>query len=272
MPIQLSQSHRLIRFLLWTYAFGFYVVLYAPLVIILVLSFNVSESVGLPFHGVTMRWYSEALAMPDFLTAIGNSFAVGTLVAVIATTLAMLLGLAFRRKWRFKSVVFNMVLLPIAVPGIVGGIILLLFFGYLGMRSSLWTTVLVAHVNYVLPFAFLTLFPRLEGLDASIEEAAMDLGATPLVVFTHVVFPIIRTAFIATALFAFSLSFDEFVRTLFVTGGERTVPLLFWAMISNASSPQIPAMGVIILIISASSTAIAFLFMQSAGLPDRRKA
>src|SRR5690606_32946305 len=105
---------------------------------------------------------------------------------------------------------------PILIPGIVGGIIYLIFFGVTGVRVSLWPATLFVHVTWVLPFAFLTIFPRLHGFDRSIEEAATDLGATPWDVFRFVVLPLIRPGLIATTLFGFTLSFDEFIRTLFV--------------------------------------------------------
>jgi ABC-type spermidine/putrescine transport system permease subunit II len=142
--------------------------------------------------------------------------------------------------------------MPIVMPGIVGGIVLLLFFGYLNIRPSLYTTVLIAHINWVLPFAFLTLYPRIHNFDVALEEAAMDLGARPLDIFWHVVFPIIRPGFIATALFSFSLSFDEFVRTLFVTGYDRTIPVMFWSMIVDQLAPDLPAMAVVIILVSAT--------------------
>ena len=122
-------------------------------------------------------WYEKVLRTPEFLAAFVHSIAIGVLAAGIATGLALCLALGFRREFSLKTAIFNLVRTPIIMPGIVGGIVLLLFFGYLGFRPSLWTTVLVAHVNWVLPFAFLVLYPRLHNFDRSLEEAAMDLGA-----------------------------------------------------------------------------------------------
>jgi ABC-type spermidine/putrescine transport system permease subunit II len=135
----------------------------------------------------------------------------------------------------------------------------LLFFGYLHLRPSLFTTVLVAHINWVLPFAFLTLYPRIHNFDRALEEAATDLGARPLETFRYVIFPIVRPAFIATALFSFSLSFDEFVRTLFVTGYDRTIPVMFWSMIVDQLAPELPAMAIVIIIVSATTSLLGAL-------------
>jgi len=255
-----------LRAALWIYAISFYVILYAPLLMIVVLSFNNSPIVGFPLHGFTIRWYQKVFATSEFLSAMVNSFAVGALAAVVSTGLALLLGLGFRRTFPLKSALFNLVLMPIVMPGIVGGIVLLLFFGYLNIRPSLYTTVLIAHINWVLPFAFLTLYPRVHNFDSTLEEAAMDLGARPLEVFIHIVFPIIRPAFIATMLFSFSLSFDEFVRTLFVTGYDRTIPVMFWSKIVDQLAPELPAMAVVIILISATMSLLGALVSQRASV------
>jgi ABC-type spermidine/putrescine transport system permease subunit II len=239
------------------YAAFFFAVLYGPLVMIAVLSFNNSNVTGFPLRGFTLAWYEKVLATPEFITAFGSSIAIGLLAALAATSLALCLALGFRRHFPLKTAVFNLVLTPIVMPGIVGGIVLLLFFGYLNLRPSLWTTVLVAHINYVLPFAFLALYPRVHNFDRSLEEAAMDLGAQSLGVFWYVVFPIIRPGLIATFLFSFSLSFDEFIRTLFVTGYDRTVPVMFWSRIVDELTPELPAMAVLIILVSATTSLIA---------------
>lgn len=248
-----------LRAALWIYAIGFYIFLYGPLLMIAVLSFNDSPVVGFPFRGFTLEWYRKIFATGEFVSATVNSFGVGAIAALVSTALALLLALGFRRQFPLKSALFNLVLMPIVMPGIVGGIVLLLFFGYLDVRPSLYTTVLIAHINWVLPFAFLTIYPRIHNFDVALEEAAMDLGARPLDVFLHVVFPIVRPAFLATALFSFSLSFDEFVRTLFVTGYDRTIPVMFWSMIVDQLAPELPAMAVVIIFISATMSLVGAL-------------
>jgi spermidine/putrescine transport system permease protein len=128
----------------------------------------------------------------------------------------------------------------------------------LALPYGLSTAVLAAHVTWVLPFAFLTLYPRLHRFDRSIEEAAMDLGATPWVVFRRVILPLIRPALIATLLFSFTLSFDEFIRTLFVVGSQRTTPVYLWLLISDQMAPYLPAVGVMIMLISIVVAGIGF--------------
>lgn len=256
---------------LWVYAITFYVFLYGPLAMIVVLSFNDSGIIGFPIRGFTTRWYGVAVHNPDFLSAFGNSLGVGALTAVIATTLALLLAMGFRHAFPGKGAVLNLIFVPIIIPGIIGGILLLIFFSFLNIQSSLWTTVLVAHVNWALPFAFLTLYPRLHNFDRTLEEAAMDLGARPWTIFVRILLPIIKPGLIASALFSFTLSFDEFIRTVFVIGFERTIPVQFWSMIVDEVRPELPAVAVLIIAFSAVVALIGFVFaargLQSA--PDR---
>ena len=189
------------RTALWIYAGVFYFFLYGPLLMIVLLSFNESEIVGFPFVGFTTHWYGVVFESPALGKALGNSLGVGILAAGIATSLALALAMGFRHPFRGKTIILYLILVPIIIPGIIGGIVLLIFFGYSGVRSSLYTTVLVAHVNWVLPFAFLTLYPRLHGFDRALEEAAMDLGAPPWKIFTRIVFPIVRPGVLASLLF-----------------------------------------------------------------------
>lgn len=249
---------------LWIYAGTFFFVLYAPLVMIIVLSFNDSEITGFPIAAFSLRWYRAVFGNEVLLTAFGNSIAVGIAAAIISTALALGLALAFRHDFRGKGMLLNLVLVPMVIPGIIGGIVLLIFFGYAEVRSSLMSTVLVAHVNWVLPFAFLTLYPRVHRFDQTLEEAAMDLGAHPRQIFWRIVLPIIRPGIIATALFSFSLSFDEFIRTVFVVGEQRTVPVQFWTMIVDRLAPELPAMAVIIILVSMAAALMGFSYARRA--------
>jgi spermidine/putrescine transport system permease protein len=249
---------------LWIYAATFFFALYAPLVMIAVLSFNDSEITGFPISEFSLRWYRTVLGSPRLLEAFGHSVTVGIAAALIATALALGLSLAFRHDFRGKGALLNLVLVPMVIPGIIGGIVLLIFFGYAEVRSSLMSTVLVAHVNWVLPFAFLTLYPRVHRFDQTLEEAAMDLGAHPRQIFLRIVLPIIRPGIIATALFSFSLSFDEFIRTIFVVGEERTVPVQFWTMIVDRLAPELPAMAVMIILVSMAAALLGFAYAKRA--------
>jgi ABC-type spermidine/putrescine transport system permease subunit II len=259
------RGERARRAALGAYAALFYAFLYLPILLLVVLSFNDSTTVGLPFRGVTLRWYGEVLGSADMVASIVNSVTLGIASALVATLLALLLALGFRAEFPLKAVLMKIILLPILVPGIVGGIVYLVTFGFGEVRFGVWSTALPVHITWVLPFAFLTLFPRVHGLDRSLEEAAADLGAKPLAVFTRVVFPIIKPGVVATAMFAFTLSFDEFIRTLFVIGNERTVPVHLWTLLSNEMAPFLPAVGVVITAISMFVSLLGFAASARAG-------
>ena len=253
------------KILLWAYAITIYLFLYAPVLTVIVLSFNDSHIVGLPLQGFTTRWFLVVFTRPELVTALTNSILLGILSATIGTALATLLALAYRRPFAGNGVLFYLIIAPIILPSVVVGVILLVFFGLLKIPLSLWTTALVAHVTWVLPFSFLSLYPVMHRFDRSLEEAAGDLGATRAVVFRRILFPLIRPGIIAAWLFAFSLSFDEFIRTLFLTGFERTLPVQFWYMIVESLSPEAPAMAVVIILISvATSLAGAMLSRRAA--------
>jgi len=253
-----TSSFSLRRTALMVYAAAFYAFLYVPILLLVALSFNDSQITGLPFKAFTLRWYVQVFNSTDMLLAIGSSVVLGILSAFIATTLALLLALGFRHEFPLKGLLMKIILMPVLIPGIVGGVIYLIFFGYGQIPFGLWTTALPVHITWVLPFAFLTLFPRMHGLDRSLEEAAADLGARPSTVFFRIILPIIKPGVVATTMFAFTLSFDEFIRTLFAIGSQRTVPVHLWSLLSDQMAPFLPAVGVIIMMISMIVSLIGF--------------
>jgi ABC-type spermidine/putrescine transport system permease subunit II len=253
-----TSSFSLRRTALLVYAAASYAFLYVPILLLVALSFNDSQITGLPFKAFTLRWYVQVFNSTEMLLAIGSSVALGILSAFIATTLALLLALGFRYEFPLKGLLMKIILMPVLIPGIVGGVIYLIFFGYGQIPFGLWTTALPVHITWVLPFAFLTLFPRMHGLDRSLEEAAADLGARPSTVFFRIILPFIKPGVVATTMFAFTLSFDEFIRTLFAIGSQRTIPVHLWSLLSDQMAPFLPAVGVIIMMISMIVSLIGF--------------
>jgi spermidine/putrescine transport system permease protein len=241
------------------YAAVFFGFLYIPILVLLALSFNDSATMGFPFRGFTFRWYGEVFTGGDFLRSLTNSLLVGAASAVISTALALSTAMSLRHAFPMRQAVVPLLLVPMITPGIVSGILMLVFFGLTGLPYGLWTAVLAAHVTWILPFAFLTLYPRLHKFDRSLEEAAMDLGAPRPMVFYRVVLPLIRPAIVATLLFAFTLSFDEFIRTLFVIGADRTTPIFLWLLVNDKLAPYLPAVGVVIMVISVSLASAGFV-------------
>jgi len=256
------------RTVLWVYAGLFYVFLYAPILSLVVLSFNDSGIIGLPLRGFTMRWYEEVAKSSALLEAIFNSFMLAIVSSLIATALALPLAMSFCRELPFRGWLMKLILLPILIPGVVSGVVFLGFFGYMGLPFGLWTSVLIVHITWVLPFAFLTLYPRLHGFDRSLEEAAMDLGASPVVVFKRILMPLIRPGIVATVLFGFTLSFDEFIRTFLVIGSQSTIPVYLWTLLFSRVVPFLPAVGVVIMIISILVSSGGFVALSRARTSD----
>lgn len=255
----------LAKWLLVGYAAIFFAFLYLPIFLLAYLSFNDTQTMSVAYNGLTTRWYVAVANQPGLLWSIFNSLLVGILAALIACFMAVCLALAMRLNIPGKRFLNQLVLVPILIPGVVSGVILLMFFGYTGVKPSLWLTVLPTHVTWVLPFAYLTIFPKIAALDPSIEEAAMDLGASRLTVYRRVILPIIQPAIIATTLFGFTLSFDEFIRTFFIVGRDRTVPVYLWELLSDQMAPFLPAVGVIVTAISVAASLLGFLASAWAG-------
>jgi ABC-type spermidine/putrescine transport system permease subunit II len=241
------------------YAGLFFAFLYIPIVVLVILSFNDSVVTGFPLRGFTWDLYAEAFAGGVLLTALWNSMQVGIASALTATVLALMVALGMRARFPLQNAILPALLLPIVMPGVVTGIVMLVFFGLIDWRYGLWPTTYIVHVTWVLPFAFLTLYPRMHKLDRSIEEAAMDLGATPFTVFRRIVFPLIQPGVIATFLFAFTLSFDEFIRTLFVSSSQRTMPVHLWILVTEQAARFLPAVGVIIMAFTLSAAILGFV-------------
>lgn len=239
---------------LWTglvYAF-----LYLPIAVLVLMSLNNSSILALPFKGVTWRWYEMTLGDRAIQLALLNSLKVAGVATVLATVFGLLAAFAVYRYQFFGKQTFRISLnLPILLPGVVTGVAMLAYFSDLGLDLSLGTVIL-GHAVFGLPVAFGPIFTRLSQFPRNLEEAAYDLGAKPAQVFTGVIFPYIRSAVIAGALLAFTLSFDEVVVTIFLTGRQNTLPMEIWARLRTNITPEIAAVATLVLI---ASTAIVLL-------------
>jgi ABC-type spermidine/putrescine transport system permease subunit II len=235
-------------FALRLYAAAVYVFLYTPIAMLIVLSFNDSNSITLPWNRFSLRWYEALADNPSLFVSLQNSLLLGVCTASVATTVGILAALACRRPFRGRVALMRALLLPLVIPGLTIGVALLLMFHAIGLRPGLLTTTLVAHVGFTLPYVFVLMWTRLAGFDRSLEEAAMDLGADEFTVFWQVTFPLIRPGVIGSALFAFTLSFDEFIRTLFTIGRDNTLPIQIWSMLGSMVSPELNAIATLIVL------------------------
>jgi spermidine/putrescine transport system permease protein len=232
------------------------VFLYLPIVTIAVLSFNDSTAFALPWHGFTTRWYARAVTNPALFQAFRNSVLLGLGTGVAAMILGTAMALAYRASFWGKSFVLGLILLPVMTPPIVHGVALAMFWRLNDMPLSLYGSTFVGHLSFVMPFVFLTIFPRIHRFDKAIEEAAMDLGASRSVTFWRITFPLMRPGIVAGGVLAFTLSFDEFMRTLFLTSDQLTLPLFLWSMVNNDPSPQSTAVATLIALFSLGCLAL----------------
>ncbi len=239
---------------LWTLIV--YVFLYLPIAVLIIISLNDSPILSLPFKGITLHWYVQTFQDTALKTALINSLKVAAAATILATLLGLLAAFAIYRYQFWGKNAFRIALnLPILLPGIVTGVAMLAYFSDLGWDLSLFT-VIIGHAVFGIPVAFGPILTRLNQFPRSLEEAAYDLGAKPAQVFRDVLFPFIRSAMIAGALLAFTLSFDEVVVTIFLTGRDNTLPIEIWGRLRTNITPEIAAVATLI---SAASGAIVLL-------------
>jgi spermidine/putrescine transport system permease protein len=240
---------------LWLSSLLVYLFLYVPLAVVVLFSFNDSE-LNAEWVGFTGKWYGKLLANHNLLAAAGNSFVIALIASLVATVLGTMAGIAMYR-YRFRWLT-ALVLTPVAMPEILLGVSLLLFFRQmLDLTLGLYSIV-IAHITFCIGFVAVIVRARLAGMDESIFEAARDLGATPWQTFRLVTLPLILPAVIAGALMSFTLSIDDFVITFFTAGvGVATLPLQIYSMIKVAVTPEVNAVSTLLMMVTLSMIVIA---------------
>jgi spermidine/putrescine transport system permease protein len=225
--------------------------LYAPIVILLIFSFNNSELPSFPLSGFTLHWYHQFLTNPDLQGALETSAIIAALSSFGAVLLGILASIALvRRRFRGKGPVSALLLSPLVIPYVVFGISLLLLFHTLGVRLSI-LTVVIGHIVISLPYTILVLMPRLQQIDVSLEEAAYDLGAGQVRTFRSIILPLILPAVASAYLIAFTTSFDEYAVASFVYGTRQTFPIYLYSALRFPSQlPQVIAVAVVVITIS----------------------
>jgi spermidine/putrescine transport system permease protein len=221
--------------------------LFAPVVIVVIFSFDRVGVGTFPLSGFSTHWYRELASDQIFKDAAKNSAIVALATAVISVVFGTMAAFALvRHRIRFAGVFMLVALIPIALPGLLLGVSLLSFFSWMDVQLSL-RTVIVGHVLLTLPFVVLTMMSRLNGFDRSLEDAATDLGASAFQTFRHVTFPLIRPSVIGSALLVVALSLDEFIVTFFTIGPQNTLPIVIWGQMRQGVSPTVNAISTIML-------------------------
>ncbi len=227
------------------------VFLYAPILILIIFSFNDRELVSFPWQGFTLRWYRDFLHNSPLLAALKTSVFVATLSSIITVALGIPASIALvRRRFFAKGLVSGVILAPLVIPLVVFGISLLVLFNTLGIPLSP-LTIVIGHVVLALPFAILTLVPRLERIPVALEEASRDLGADGLTTFRQVTLPLLMPAVLSAFLICFTLSIDELVVASFVAGDQVTFPLYLFSQLRLPQRlPQVVAVAVVVMSVS----------------------
>lgn len=232
------------------------VFLYLPMLLLIIYSFNESRLVTV-WSGWSVKWYGELLRDQQMIGAIWMSLRIAFLAATAALVLGVLAGVALTRvgAFRGKALLGTMITAPLVIPEVITGLSLLLLFVALGQLIG-WPaqrgmlTIWIAHVTFCTAYVTLIVAGRLSEFDHSIEEAAMDLGATPLRTFFQVTLPVISPALIAAWLLAFTLSLDDLVIASFVTGpGASTLPIVVFSSVRLGVSPKINALATILIVV-----------------------
>lgn len=239
----MSQKNHLLKLS----ALAVYGFLYLPLLIVAIYSFNDSK-LNAEWVGFTLKWYDKLFHNREMLAAAGNSLIIASVSAIVATVLGTLAGMAMHR-YRLKLLP-GLVLAPIAMPDILMGVSLLLFFIMLNMSLGL-LSITLAHITFCIGFVALSVQARMAGIDRSLSEAARDLGATPWQCFLKITLPLLSPGIIAGALMAFTLSIDDFVITFFVAGvGSSTLPLQIYSMVKIAVTPEVNAISTLLMLLT----------------------
>ena len=233
--------------------------LYLPIVILIALSFNANR-IATIWGGFSTRWYGVVLGNHDILHAARNSLIVATSAMLMATVLATFAAVGMtRHRFQGQDGINAVIALPLIVPEIVTAVATLLFFVLIGIRLSLMT-VIVAHTVFCIPFAYLPIRARLEGMDPVLEHAAADLYARPLKTFRRITLPLLWPGILSGAMLAFIISLDDFVITYFVAGaGATTLPVYIFGMIRMGVTPEVNVISALMLVISITFVSFSFL-------------
>jgi spermidine/putrescine transport system permease protein len=239
------------------------IILYAPLIVVTIYSFNDSNSIT-AWGGFSWRWYADVFTGPEaprFKAAAWNSITIAVLAASTATAIAVAAAVAMIRGGRFrgKSATFALINLPLMVPEIVIAVATLIFFSTIGLTTG-YLTILIAHITFCIPFAYLPIAARLQGIEDTYEQAARDLYASRAQAFRLILLPLMMPGILSGFLLAFIISLDDFIITNFVKGaGMETLPTAIFGSVKQGIKPNIMAISTMMLAVSVIFVTLSYL-------------
>ncbi|MBS7542248.1 ABC transporter permease [Ancylobacter oerskovii] len=252
----------------------FVLFLYGPLTTIFILSFQgPNGGLTFPMNGTSLHWFRNLLfeqqAVGDFGGAFSRSLVLGLMTMAATVVVSLLAGLAFRRRFLGAGPLFYLTIASLIVPSILVSLGIGLAFNVTGLETAWYSSGFGAHLTWTLPFGLLIMFAVFNRFNPAYEEAARDLGATPWQSFAHVVLPIILPSLVGVGLFGFTLSYDEFARSLMTAGTFNTLPLEIYGMTTNVTTPVLYALGTVTTLFSM---AIIVLALVAIAVMRRRRA
>jgi ABC-type spermidine/putrescine transport system permease subunit II len=246
------------------------VFLYLPIVVMMAMGFNESSLYELPFHFST-KWYSALSGNAQLITSGINSVVIAVITAVVATVLGTMASVALaRRTFKGKTLLQLLLLPPIAIPWLITGTAMLVFFFWTGIGRGMHALI-IGHVALAIPYVVLVVGTGFQTIRADLEEAAMSLGSTPVHAFFAVTLPLLAPSIVGAALFAFAVSLDQFVISYFLaTPGYTTLPVQIYSAIRKGFTPEINAISTILLLGSMASILVFVFFARPGGISDKR--
>ncbi len=240
------------------YTLLIYIWMFTPIVAVIILAFNPQQFGSFPMEGFSFKWFVKLSHDSTILNAFRNSMVLGSLTAVLSTAMGVPAAIAFiRYEFKGKEFLNTLLIAPIMIPEVVLGVALLLFIRWL-QQSKSFAMLLIGHVVLTLPYVLLIVQARLVGIKKEYEEAAISLGANPLQCFWEITLPLLAPAVFAGMLFAFTISFDDVTATLFwATARNQTVPVKIFGMLRNSISPEINALGTVMIVLTVSIPLLA---------------
>ena len=258
----MSHEKRTLEFYVLAAFFTLFVLfLYGPLSAVFILSFQGPDGgLTFPLNGVSVHWFFnliEQQAVGNFGASFKRSFTLGLMVMIVNVVVSLLAGLAFRRRFRGSTALFYLTVASLVVPSIIISLGIGVVFQQFGLKPAWYSSAFGAHLTWTLPFGVLIMFAVFNRFSPAYEEAARDLGATSWQTFAHVVLPMIAPSLIGVGLFGFTLSYDEFARTLMTSGTYNTLPLEIYGMTTNVTTPVLYALGTVTTLFSFSIILLA---------------
>jgi len=251
----------------------FVLFLYGPMISIYILSFQgPTGGLTFPMNGVSLHWFAALFAQErtgDFAGSFLRSILLALIVLVLTVVFSLMAGLAFRRRFRGSTFVFYLAVASLIMPGLFLSLGTGLLFRVLGIPTSWYSSALGAQLTWTLPFGLLIMFAVFSRFNKEYEEAGRDLGGSSQQILWYVLLPILLPGLIAVAMFGFTLSYDEFPRTLLTVGPGNTLPLEIWAMTTTVTSPALYALGTVTTVVSFVAI---ILSLGSIAIIQRRRA